>query len=290
MANQTTTVSFVLPASAAGTIDIAAIDGDPSIRLARAMSTHAKRGQYLDALFGRATVIAEAVANSEATAVAAEVVDLTDLGVTFPATTMRKIRWLHLLQTDNDRFVVEYERWVLGGTTPVLLGTRKATHSHGVIAGTTVQYGDVQAQATYAVDTATAVAANSTAGSSLGNTSTNTTTFTHPTARSSPKYYWLTTSPDVATNTEQINSAIFGASATTASIFTAAVTDGAADGFDDVGVMTAGAFILPPGDCDLVMDSNNVTMKVTGIDADETRHRVEIYIGPAIHVAFQGAA
>jgi hypothetical protein len=69
-----------------------------------------------------------------------------------------------------------------------------------------------------------------------------------------------------------------------------AVTDGAADGFDDVGLITAKGFILPPGDCDLVMNSNNIEVRVTGVASDETRNRVEVFIDPAVSVQFQGGA
>lgn len=287
MANQTLAVSFVLPGVA---LDMNAIDGDPALILARAQSALSTKGQYLARLFGKPTLIAEGVNTNDTTAVALELVDLTTAGVTFPATTMRKILWRHWIQSDNDRFFVEYERWVLGGTTPVLLGTRKVNSAHGVVAGTTVAYGNGQAQATYAQDTATAVAANSSAGWSLGNNATNTTTLTHPIARATPKVYSVNVAPDVATNTEQLHASIFAATSTTASIFSVAVTDGAADGFDDVGAVTAYGFILPPGDADLVMNSNNVELQVTGIDADETRHRVEIFVGETVHVAFQGGA
>lgn len=292
MANQTTTVSFVLvPANAVSANLMDAVDGDVSQVLAKAMAPSADRYGYLGRLFALPDVVAEGVVDAESTPVATELVDLTTQGLTTPAGHMRLIRWRHWVQTDNDRFYVEYERGLLGGTTPVLLGTRRVTHAHGVIAGTTVAYGEGQAQATYAsADTATAVAGSTSAGWSLGNTSTNTTTLTHPIARATPKYYWVNASPDVATNTEQVNASIFGATSTTASIFTAAVTDGAADGFDDVGIITAGGFILPPGDADLVMNSNNVELQITGIASDETRHRVEVFIGRAVQVAFQGGA
>jgi hypothetical protein len=120
--------------------------------------------------------------------------------------------------------------------------------------------------------------------------STNTATLTHPVARTAGKRFkGVNACPDVATNTEQLHAAVTPASSTTASIFTVAVTDGAADGFDDDGRLECDFFILPPGDADLVMNSNNVELQVTGIDSDETRHRVEIFIGPAVQVAFQGS-
>lgn len=299
MANQTLAVTLIQPGGGttaggvAGSIDRDAIDGSPDLILARAQSNLATKAQYLATLFGRPNIVAEGINTNDTTAVVLELVDLTTMGgaALFPAGTMRKVRWRHFLQTDNDRFFTEYERWVLGGSTPVLLGTRRVIQSHGVVAGTTVAYGNVHAQATYAQDTATAVTANSTAGASVGNNSTATITFTHPVCRATPKYVrGLNASSDADTATEHLHASAFNVNSTTMSIYVADLATPSQDGFDDVGVLDVEAFILPPGDCDLVMNSTNVEVQVLGIDADETRHRVEIFLEPPVNVAFQGAA
>lgn len=295
MATQTLAVSFVLPGVA---LDMNAIDGDPALILARAQSTLATRGQYLARLFNKPTLIAEGVNTNDTTPAAIELVDLTGQGVTFPATTMRLITWRHWIQTDNDRFFVEYERWVLGGTTPVLLGSRRVKHSHGVVAGTAVAYGNCHAAVNFdSSDTSivttvgtSVVTDSSTAGSSIGNISTNTATLTHPIARDTGKrVIGVNASADVATATEQLLATVFPATSTTMSIFTADTATPSADGFDDDGRLEVDFFILPPGDADLVMNSNNVELQVTGIASDETRHRVEIFVGETVHVAFQGS-
>lgn len=296
MATQTLAIGFVLGPNG-GLFDMDALDGAPDLILARCQSTHANRQQYLARLFGLPTMIAEGVNTNDTTPAALELADLTDLGVTFPATTMRQIKWRHWLQTDNDRFFVEYERWVLGGTTPVLLGTRRVLNAHGVIAGAVVAYGDCHAVANYdSSDTAilTAVAGSiadgSTAGSSVGNIATNTAVLTHPVARDAGKRIkGVNASPDVATATEALQAGVFPVNSTTMSIFTADTGTPTADGFDDDGRLEVSFFILPPGDADLVMNSTHVELQVTGIASDETRHRVEMFIGPAVQVAFQGS-
>lgn len=299
MANQTTAISFVqVPANAVSTNLMDAVDGDPATVLAKAMAPTADRYGYLGRLFGLADVIAEGVVTNDTTPVATELVDLTDRGLTTASGFMRQIRWRHWEQTENDRYYVEYEQWILGGTTPALLGTRRVIQAHGVIAGTTVAYGVCHAAVNYdSSDTATTaavgtsdVASSSTAGSSIGNISTNTATLTHPLARDAGKrVLGVNSSADVATATEQLYATVFPATSTTMSIFTADTATPSADGFDDDGRLEVSFFILPPGDANLVVNSNNLEVQITGIASDETRHRVEVFIGRAVQVAFQGS-
>lgn len=285
MANQTLAIK-VPPA----TLDMDAVDGSAVLVMQRAQ-THgqANQNQYIASLSGGRFphLVAEGVFTNDTTAVPLELIDLTDKGLKMPAGTQRKIRWRHTMQTDNDRFTVEYEQWVLGGTTPVLLGSRKVLNAQGVIAGTTVQYGDIAAQATYSGDTATAVAANSTAGSSLGNNSTNTVTLTHPVARTSPKNFWSQPARAAAAVAGARTVDVIAATSTTASVFISDVATPTAAA--PSGTLNVYGFILPPGDCALVMNSNNIELQITGIDSDETRNRVEVYIEPAVSQQFQGS-
>src|SRR3972149_5142279 len=282
MATQTLAISFIQPAATASIIDMDAIDGDPGIRLARAQSSHSKRGQYLASMFGKPTLIAEGVNTNDTTPAALELMDLTDLGVTFPTGTFRQIRWRHFLQSDNDQFYVEYERWVAGAATPVLLGTRRVVHAHGVVATANVAYGVCHAAANYdSSDTAIVtdvgtsdVSVSSTAGSSIGNISTNTATLTHPVARVAGKrVLGINCSSDVAPAPESLLASVFPVNTTTMSIFTADTATPSADGFDDDGRLEVSFFILPPGDADLVMNSTHVELQVTGGASDEARPR-----------------
>lgn len=300
MANQVTTVSFLqVPANAVASSGLmAAVDGDMRQILARAQAPAADAGGFMGRLFGEPDITAEATVNNDTAVLAAEIIDLTDQSATFPATTMRQVKWRHWLQSDNDRFFVEYEQWVLGGATPALLGTRRVLHSHGVVAGANVAYGLCHAAANYdSSDTAittdvgtSSVSASSTAGSSIGNVSTNTATLTHPVARDAGKrILGVNASPDVATVTEQLHASVFPVDTTTMSIFTADLATPSADGFDDDGRLEVSFFILPPGDCNLVINGTHVELQITGIVSDETRHRVEVLLGRAVQVAFQGS-
>jgi len=301
MANQATTISFVqVPANTVASSGLmAAVDGDPRQTLARAQSNQADSAGFMARLFNEADITAEAVVDNALTPTAAEIVDLNDQGVTWPTNTMRLIKWRWWEQTDNDRFCVEYERWVLGGTTPVLLGSRRLIHAHGVVASSVVAYGICHAACNFdssdtAITTAVGtsdVATSSTAGSSIGNISTNTAVLTHPVARDGGKRVMgVNSSSDVATASETLFASVFpGASSTTMSIYTADTATPSADGFDDDGRLEVSFFIEPPGDCNLVMNSTHVEMQITGIASDETRHRVEIFIGRAVQVAFQGS-
>jgi hypothetical protein len=304
MANQVTTVSFVQPGGEAPTgvneqLDMNAIDGDLGQVLALALTPGSGQGRYLRRLFLEPDITAEAVVDNGTTPLAAQLVDLDDVGVKWPAATMRLIKWRWWQQTDNDRWLTEYERWVLGGTTPVLLGSRRLIHSHGVIASTVVAYGVCHAACNFdssdtAITTAVGtsdVATSSTAGSSIGNISTNTAVLTHPVARDGGKRVMgINASSDVATASESLYATVFpGASSTTMSIYTADTATPSADGFDDDGRLEVAFFIEPPGDCNLVMNSTHVEMQITGVASDETRHRVEIFIGRAVQVAFQGS-
>jgi hypothetical protein len=217
---------------------------------------------------------------------ASQVMDLTDEGVTFPAGTVRKIRFRSFAVSDNDQWVQDWEQYVLGGTTPVLLGTAKLLNAVGKIASTAVQYGECAASATYAGDTATAVAANSTAGSSLGNNSTNTITLTHPIARTSPKIVrGVNASSDVATASEQLYVTAFPATSTTISLYAADTATPSADGFDDVGLLNVSFYILPPPSIALVMNSNNVEIHCGHDATDDVYHNVSVFVGPAEDLA-----
>ena len=193
------------------------------------------------------------------------VIDLTAQGFTFLADHIYQIVLRGQHSNDANRWVQTWVQSVLGGTTPVLLGSAKLLNAFGRISTTEVQYGEISAQATYSGDTATAVAANSTAGSSLGNNATNTVTLTHPIARTSPK--WFSAQPGRA--------AAAVAGARTADIVAATST-------------TATVFIsdLATPSVALVMSTNNVQVHV-GYDAtDLIQHYVDVFIGEPQYLPF----
>lgn len=227
---------------------------------------------------------------------ASQAVDLTDEGVTFPAGSFRKIRWTSFATTDNDSWFQEWEQVVWGndGTTPKLLGSPRLISASGEINGTAVHYGICHAAANFdSSDTAVTTKVGSsnvenTAGSSIGNISTNTATLTHPRARvdsggaqSGTRVLGVNSSADVATATEQLLATVYPVNSTTMSIFTADTATPSADGFDDDGRLEVSFYILPPPSAALVMNSNNVELHV-GFDAtDDVYHDIAVYVGPA---------
>jgi hypothetical protein len=220
-----------------------------------------------------------------------QVIDLTDAGFTFLANTLYQVRLKYWAQTDNDRWYFEREYTVLGGTTPVILDTApEIEKAVGVIAGTAVKYGRVAASATYAQDTATAVAANSTLGCSLGNISSGVAVFTHPIKRATPVRYWVNIAADVAANDEPRAGGIFATNATTAAVNMSDLATPTEDGFADVGAITAFAYIEPPPNAFLTMNSNNVEVHVSHDASDEVLHTVEVFIDEGHAVPFHGGA
>jgi len=219
---------------------------------------------------------------------ASSCLDLTTLGLTFPAKSFRTIffRSTAVNGTDTWRQDWEQEVWGNDGTTPKLMGSPRLISARGQINGTVVQYGNCHAAVNFdSSDTAittdvgsSSVSASSSAGSSIGSISTNTAVLTHPIARATgKKINGVNASADVATATETLLATVFPANSTTMSIFTADTATPSADGFDDDGRLEVDFFILPPPSIALVMSSNNVQVHV-GYDAtDNVYHRVEVW-------------
>lgn len=208
---------------------------------------------------------------------ASAVFSLTGKGITFPANTLRKIRFRSNARNTTDQWVQDWEQYVLGGTTPKLVGTPRLINAVGNINGTVVQYGICHAQATYSTDTATAVAANSTAGSSLGNNATNTITLTHPIARSSPKWIrGINNCPAAATASGARHVAGVTATSTTFSLFvTDLATPSAASPAPSA--LDVEFLILPPPSVALVMNSNAVEIHVGHDASANVFHDIDVY-------------
>lgn len=245
-------------------------------------------------MMGRAAADFTVKATTTDNSAASQVLDLTDQGVTFPAGTRRKITFRSIAVTDNDQWEQEWEQYVLGGTTPALMGSAKLINAIGNINGTQCQYGVCHAAANYdSSDTAVTttvgssdVATSSTAGSSIGNISTNTATLTHPIARAGGKrVLGVNSSADVATATEQLLATVYPINSTTMSIFTADTATPSADGFDDDGRLEVSFYILPPPSIALVMNSNNVEVHCGHDASDVVTHYIEVYVGRAENIA-----
>lgn len=272
-------------------LDLGAIDGDPSVILSKVESPDANRAQYLARLFNLPNLFAEGTFDADATPLATKLFDLTALGVTFPTGTKRLIRWRHWEQTDNDQYYVEYSRWILGGATPALLGSRRVIDAEGVVAGTKYAYGNIALHATTASATVT-VSASSSAGISLGNFTSGAAALTFGPSRATPVVAFANFAEDAGTIADfraiQVRAL---AVAGTATVETATISGGSEALSSPNGVtnIDLGLTALPPGDADLALNSSNVELRVTGIASDETRHRIEMFIGAPVLVPFFGA-
>ncbi len=226
-------------------------------------------------------------------------IDLTAEGFSFLADHVYKVTFRSVASTDNDRWVQTWEQYLIGGATPVLLGSARLIHAFGVINGTVVDYGLCHAAANFDTsDTAittdvgtSVVSTSSSAGSSVGSIATNTATLTHPIARAGGKrVLGCNASADVATASETLYATVWPASSTTMSIFTADTATPSADGFDDDGRLEVSFYILPPPSIALAMATNNVTVTVGHDASDEVRHFVQVWVAEdGLYTPFYGS-
>ena len=224
-----------------------------------------------------------------------EVVDFTDQGVTFPADTVRTIRCKSYCSSPNDHFMYEWAEDVLGGTTPTLLGQRML-NGWCDQNGTTFEYGTaLHFQATItALTTLTTVSSSKGYSASLGDISGGQATFLVPRNRIFMPRSAVLTSPSAISATQGSADSVTwdptnldglgtGTDAVTF-LDSSATTDSAAASPALGGIIALGFEIWPPINHRLVMDTNNVTLKVTATNAnvadDSLRHRCEIFVGP----------
>lgn len=235
-------------------------------------------------LLGRPDFVATAKTTDNSAA--SQVIDLTDEGVTFPASTIRKIRFRSIARNGASQWVQDWEQSVLGGTTPVLLGSARLINAVASISGTGVQYG--LCKLTYpVVDGAlgTVVSQHTTAGMSLDGLDNGNGVITHPIARATVGARVLSAhfAADVETIGERRHVQVVSqATATTSTLSMSTINGTEAVGVPtDDGELEVQMFILPPPSVALVMNSNNVELHC-GYDAsDNVYHYVEVYVGKA---------
>ncbi len=221
-----------------------------------------------------------------------QAVDLTDEGVTFPARTIREIRLRSWLMTDNDTYFYETTESVLGGTTPVLLGQKMIT-GWSEQAGVPFDLGRVHFAATItALTTITTIFASK--GLALGDISNGKAALTVPQNRvilnKGCTLDALVASATAAGNLVFIDyTNLDGLGAGTDGVQFIAMDAATTDALTDdpkVGTRLDLAFeIWPPHNHRLVMNSNNVEVQVTAVNAnindDNLKHYVEVFVGPA---------
>lgn len=241
-------------------------------------------------VMGLPNFVAESTATTDTSDL--EVVDLTDEGVTFPADTLRTIRCKSYCSSPNDHFMYEWEETVLGGTTPALLGQRIIM---GVAdqAGSVFEYGpSLHFQATItALTTLTTISGSK--GYALGDIASGLAAFTVPRNRLFIPKAAVLTGPSAISATQGSADTVTWdptnldglGTGTDAVVFldSSATTDSAAASPALGGIIALSFEVWPPINHRLVMDSNNVTLKVTATNAnvadDSLRHRVEVFVG-----------
>lgn len=237
--------------------------------------------------------VCEAVATTDTSD--GEVLDLTDLGVTFPADSVRTVNCRSFCSSPNDHFMYEWEEDVLGGTTPVLLGQR-LLGGWCDQAGTVFEYGtDLHFAATItALTTITLISSSKGYSAALGDISSGQSTFLVPRNAKFIAKSAVLTSPSAISATQGSADSVTwdptnldglgtGTDAVTF-LDSSATTDSAAASPALGGQIHLAFEIWPPINHRLVMDTNNVTLKVTATNAnvadDSLRHRVEVRVRP----------
>ena len=218
-----------------------------------------------------------------------EVIDLTDQGVTFPASSIREIRCKSLVTSSDSQYFYEWTEEVLGGTTPKLLG-QKIVNGWSNQAGTVFETGRVHFAATItALTTITTIYASK--GLALGDIASGKAAFVVPKNRfilnkgcHMNATIISTTAAGVQvvidyTNLDGLGAGTDGVQFIEQFTSTDVLTDD-----PKVGARVDLAFeIWPPINHRLVMDSNNVTLKVTATDAnigaDTLRHMGDVFVG-----------
>lgn len=227
-----------------------------------------------------------------------QAIDLTDEGVTFPSRTIRRIRGKSWCLTDNDTYFYEWEEDVLGGTTPVLLGQRIVS-GYAEEAGTAKAYGQVHFQATIsALTTITTVFGSN--GIALGDITAGDADLTLPKNRlclvkghnlSQPSAITASTLGAVLAVDPSIMADGTGTAAV-GFLNTIAGTGWTATSPAVGGRIDLAFELWPPFNHRLVMNSNNVEVQCTAVDAiadDNLRHVVEIYVGKADKQGYSAA-
>lgn len=214
------------------------------------------------------------------------VVDLTAKGITFPADTIRTLGVHYFAQTDNDCWEMEFEQDVLGGTTPILLGTARITRCRGRLNTANVDYGNVELHCTLSGGTVTVVAASSSSGISLANLTNGAGALTFPTGRLA-----AVTGAHFAEDAGTINDVrgvqvrTINAAAGTAvlEVFTINGTEAIGAGSQPTGVcnLDVSMKVLPPVNCFFSMSTNNVQLHVLGITDEGVKHTALVKIGKA---------
>ncbi len=267
-------------ASAPG-FDATLIDQDDWVLSAAAQSGSVAAWSMLRGPF-RGTPQFIATARTTDNTAASNALDLTALGLTFPAKCFRRLSFRSTAVSGADTWTQDWEQIVWGndGTTPVLMGTPRLIYARGQIAGTAVAYGNVEYHGTTSGATVTNGADVDT-GLSLGNFSSGAATLTVPLCRNTSTAMrvrsWHFTE-DAGTVGDVRTLQIRAATSTTFTVnaFTTNGTEAIADptGVNNVDI---GLYLLPPPSVALAMSTNNVQVHAGYNATDNVYHRLEVW-------------
>lgn len=214
---------------------------------------------------------------------ASTVIDLTALGVTFPANLTRLIRFRSVARSDTDLYIQDWEQYVLGGTTPKLLGAPRLLNATGHVNGTAGAWGYVECHATTSGATVTNTTGVTSAGVSLGNFSSGVATLTVPSCRTGSCVISAHFSEDAGTVADSRAIQVRAATATTFTVNTfdiqnASPAISSPNGTNNVDIRL---FLLPPPTIALALATNNVVLQAGFNASDNLDHLIEAFVGRA---------
>jgi hypothetical protein len=212
---------------------------------------------------------------------ASTVIDLTAKGITFPANTLRLVRFKSIARSDTDTYIQDWEQYVLGGTTPKLVGSPRLLGATGLISGTAVQYGYVESHSTTSGATVTNTAVVTSAGVSLANFSSGIAVLTVPSYRTGSCVISAHLSEDAGTVADTRFIQVRAATATTFTVNSFDIQNAtpaisSPNGVNNVDIRL---FLLPPPTLQLAISTNNVVVQAGFNATDNVDHLVEAFVG-----------
>ncbi len=242
------------------------------VRTAQVMCAH---------LMGRRGVDFKGVFDTSDNAALAQAFDLTDLGVTFPAATMRTIQ-LRMVSTNNAESlhqIIEQDVWGNDGVTPKL-GDARLVDAYKILSGTYAKLGRVHLKTDAAGTESTDGMSN--AGTAVAGLTNGTGVLTTPLARATKVIGSNYGADTYGATTGAIPHVAILDGDGSARIDVGSPDDGLADTTPATGFLDVELELWPQAQVQLVMNSVNVEVHLRTTVADIYRHRIEAYIGPAI--------
>lgn len=232
-------------------------------------------------MWGRRAADFKGVFDTSDNAALAEAFDLTTLGVTFPAATMRTIT-LRMVSSNNVETLVqtvEQEVWGNDGVTPKL-GDARLLDAYKVLSGTYSKMGRVHLQTDGAGTETTAGMSN--AGTTVAGLTNGTGVLTTPLARAVKVIGSNYGADTYAATTGAVPHVAILDGDGSARIDVASPDDGLTDTTPGAGVLDVELELWPQAQVALVMNSVNVEVHLRTNVSDIYRHRIEAYVGPAL--------